>query len=150
MYDFWLFELVIFFSGLVNTVWSFFLFCLCCPCVRVNSRIPVPVSGSGQFEVRRQSSELFLDGALSPPCQRMGAMVAFQCFDDFKRSHSRRWYFCVVFVNYRGISWCLLTAFFCRNFDEVLCSFAEPLLESASFSDLCSGLYNEENFKVSL
>uniref|UniRef100_A0AAQ5ZK67 acetyl-CoA carboxylase n=1 Tax=Amphiprion ocellaris TaxID=80972 RepID=A0AAQ5ZK67_AMPOC len=25
-------------------------------------------------------------GALSPPCQRMGAMVAFQCFDDFKRS----------------------------------------------------------------
>lgn len=49
-------------------------------------RIPVPVNGSGQFKMRRQSSELFLEGALSPPCQRMGAMVAFQCFDDFKRS----------------------------------------------------------------
>eukprot|EP00066_Takifugu_rubripes_P024799 XP_011614065.1 PREDICTED: acetyl-CoA carboxylase 2 isoform X2 [Takifugu rubripes] len=82
------------------------------------NRIPVPVSGPGQFEMRRQSSELFLDGALSPPCQRMGAMVAFQCFDDFK-----------------------------RNFDEVLSSFAEPLLESASFSDSCSGLYDKENFK---
>lgn len=44
------------------------------------------VNGSGQFIIRRQGSELFLDGALSPPCQRMGAMVAFQCFDDFKRS----------------------------------------------------------------
>lgn len=55
-------------------------------CSVLNFRIPVPVSGSGQFEMRRQSSELFLDGALSPPCQRMGAMVAFQCFDDFKRS----------------------------------------------------------------
>lgn len=38
--------------------------------------------------------------------------------------------------------------FFCRNFDEVLSSFAEPLLESASFSDSCSNLYDEENFKV--
>lgn len=48
------------------------------------------------------------------------------------------------------ISRCLLMAFFCRNFDEVLCSFAEPLSESALFSDLCSGLYDEESFKVSL
>nr|XP_046243287.1 acetyl-CoA carboxylase isoform X2 [Scatophagus argus] len=82
------------------------------------NRVPVPVCGSGQFKMRRQGSELFLDGALSPPCQRMGAMVAFQCFDDFK-----------------------------RNFDEVLSSFAEPLLESAPFSESCSGLYEEENFK---
>uniref|UniRef100_A0A9J7Y0B3 acetyl-CoA carboxylase n=1 Tax=Cyprinus carpio carpio TaxID=630221 RepID=A0A9J7Y0B3_CYPCA len=29
--------------------------------------------------------ELFLEGALSPPCQRMGAMVAFHSFDHFKR-----------------------------------------------------------------
>ncbi|KAI3372884.1 hypothetical protein L3Q82_023324 [Scortum barcoo] len=84
------------------------------------NRIPVPVSGLGQFKMRRQSSDLFLEGALSPPCQRMGAMVAFQCFDDFK-----------------------------RNFDEVLTSFAEPLLESAPFSESCSGLYEEETFKVS-
>lgn len=39
--------------------------------------------------------------------------------------------------------------FFCRNFDEVLSSFAEPLLESAPFSESCSSLYEEENFKVS-
>ncbi|XP_041792792.1 acetyl-CoA carboxylase isoform X1 [Chelmon rostratus] len=78
------------------------------------NRVPVPVNGS----MRRQSSELFLEGALSPPCQRMGAMVAFQCFDDFK-----------------------------RNFDEVLTSFAEPLLESAPFSEACSSLYDEETCK---
>uniref|UniRef100_A0A673CY40 acetyl-CoA carboxylase n=1 Tax=Sphaeramia orbicularis TaxID=375764 RepID=A0A673CY40_9TELE len=84
------------------------------------NRIPVPMSGSGHFKMRRQSSELFLEGSLSPPCQRMGAMVAFQCFEDFK-----------------------------RNFDEVLSSFAEPLLENASFLESCSSLYEEENFKNS-
>ncbi|XP_039658817.1 acetyl-CoA carboxylase isoform X2 [Perca fluviatilis] len=82
------------------------------------NRVPMPVSGSSHFQMRRQSSELFLEGALSPPCQRMGAMVAFQCFDDFK-----------------------------RNFDEVLSSFAEPVLESAPFSESCSSLFEEENFK---
>ncbi|XP_034547322.1 acetyl-CoA carboxylase isoform X2 [Notolabrus celidotus] len=82
------------------------------------NRVPVPVSGSGQFQMRRQSSELYLEGAFSPPCQRMGAMVAFQCFDDFR-----------------------------RNFDEVLSSFAEPLLETAPFSESCSSLYEEENSK---
>uniref|UniRef100_A0A665XCE3 acetyl-CoA carboxylase n=1 Tax=Echeneis naucrates TaxID=173247 RepID=A0A665XCE3_ECHNA len=49
------------------------------------NRLPLPMNGSGQFKMRRQGSELFLEGALSPPCQRMGAMVAFQCFDDFRR-----------------------------------------------------------------
>ncbi|XP_060894088.1 acetyl-CoA carboxylase isoform X2 [Labrus mixtus] len=82
------------------------------------NRVPVPMSGSCQFQLRRQSSELYLEGAFSPPCQRMGAMVAFQCFDDFK-----------------------------RNVDEVLSSFAEPLLETAPFSESCSSLYEEENFK---
>ncbi|XP_029017802.1 acetyl-CoA carboxylase isoform X4 [Betta splendens] len=82
------------------------------------NRIPLALNGSSQFNMRRQGSELFLDGALSPPCQRMGAMVAFQCFDDFK-----------------------------KNFDEVLSSFAEPFLESSSFSDSRSSLYEEENFK---
>ncbi|XP_028270699.1 acetyl-CoA carboxylase isoform X2 [Parambassis ranga] len=80
------------------------------------NRVPVPVNGS----LSRQSSELFLEGALSPPCQRMGAMVAFQGFDDFKRS-----------------------------FDEVLCSFAEPFMESSSFVESCSSLYEEENLKNS-
>uniref|UniRef100_A0A7N6AKA8 acetyl-CoA carboxylase n=1 Tax=Anabas testudineus TaxID=64144 RepID=A0A7N6AKA8_ANATE len=82
------------------------------------NRIPAAMNGSGQFKMRRQGSELFMEGALSPPCQRMGAMVAFQYFDDFK-----------------------------RNFDEVLSSFAEPFLESSSFLESCSSLYEEENFK---
>ncbi|XP_033978244.1 acetyl-CoA carboxylase isoform X1 [Trematomus bernacchii] len=80
------------------------------------NRCPVPVSGSSVFKMRRQSSELFLEGALSPPCQRMGAMVAFQCFEEFK-----------------------------RNFDEVLSSFAEPLSESAPFTESCSSLFEEMN-----
>ncbi|XP_072244094.1 acetyl-CoA carboxylase isoform X2 [Leuresthes tenuis] len=82
------------------------------------NRLPVPISGSGQSKMRRQSSELFMDGALSPPCQRMGAMVAFQCFDDFR-----------------------------RDFDEVLSSFAEPVLERASFVESCSSFYEEEIVK---
>lgn len=89
IYNSWLFGLF-FWLGRHGLI--FLLFCLCCRCAHVNSRVPISVSGSGQFEMRRQSSELFLDGTLSPPCQRMGAMVAFQCFDDFKRSHSRQWH----------------------------------------------------------
>lgn len=147
IYNFWLFGLVLFWVFFLGRVWSF----CCSVCVCVNSRIPVPVSSSGQFEMRRQSSELFLDGALSPPCQRMGAMVAFQCFDDFKRSHSRQWCFSVVSSLWmtETLTGACLLAFFCSNFDEVLCSFAEPLLEEASFSDSCSGLYDEEICKVS-
>ncbi|XP_046904010.1 acetyl-CoA carboxylase isoform X3 [Hypomesus transpacificus] len=80
------------------------------------NRVAMPVSSAGQFEMKRQDSELFLEGALSPPCQRMGAMVAFQCFEDFQ-----------------------------RNFDEVLTSFAEPLTDSPMFSEACSTLYEEEN-----
>ncbi|KAM4616339.1 acetyl-CoA carboxylase 2 isoform 2-T2 [Polymixia lowei] len=82
------------------------------------NRVAVPVSSSGQFEMRRQGSELFLEGALSPPCQRMGAMVAFQRFEDFK-----------------------------RNFDDVISNFADPLVESPLFSEACSSLYEEDNWK---
>ncbi|XP_072289677.1 acetyl-CoA carboxylase isoform X3 [Eucyclogobius newberryi] len=84
------------------------------------NRVPNPVNSSGQFNMRRQSSDLFLEGTLSPPCQRMGAMVALQCFDDFK-----------------------------RNFDEILLSFADSFLENASFLEACSNLYEEEHFKNS-
>nr|XP_023857625.1 acetyl-CoA carboxylase 2-like isoform X1 [Salvelinus alpinus] len=82
------------------------------------NRVAMPVNSTGQLEMRRQGSELFLEGALSPPCQRMGAMVAFQCFEDFK-----------------------------RNFDEVISSFADPLLESPLFSEACPSLYEEDNCK---
>ncbi|XP_028313974.1 acetyl-CoA carboxylase isoform X2 [Gouania willdenowi] len=82
------------------------------------NRLPLPVCGSEQFQIRRHGSELFLEGALSPPCQRLGAMVAFHAFEDF-----------------------------IRDFDEVLSSFVEPLVDSSPFRESCSGLYDEENFK---
>ncbi|XP_018604528.1 acetyl-CoA carboxylase isoform X4 [Scleropages formosus] len=34
-----------------------------------------------------------------------------------------------------------------RNFDEVISSFADPLLESPLFPEVCSALYDEENYK---
>uniref|UniRef100_A0A9J7YYU1 acetyl-CoA carboxylase n=1 Tax=Cyprinus carpio carpio TaxID=630221 RepID=A0A9J7YYU1_CYPCA len=75
---------------------------------------------SREFQtMRRQGSELFLEGALSPPCQRMGAMVAFHSFDHFKRC-----------------------------FDEVICRFADPLCESSLFSDGCSTFCDGESCKV--
>ncbi|XP_012671358.2 acetyl-CoA carboxylase isoform X2 [Clupea harengus] len=81
------------------------------------NRLSVPASGpSSQLEMRRQSSELFLDMVFSPPCQRMGVMVAFLCFDDFK-----------------------------RNFDEVIACFAEPLLDSPLFTEATTSLYDEES-----
>uniref|UniRef100_A0A4W5QEN6 Acetyl-CoA carboxylase beta n=1 Tax=Hucho hucho TaxID=62062 RepID=A0A4W5QEN6_9TELE len=81
------------------------------------NRYPATADTSS-LPMRRQGSELFLEGALSPPCQRMGAMVAFQCFEDFK-----------------------------RNFDEVISSFADPPLESPLFSEACPSLYEEDNCK---
>lgn len=123
--------------------------------VRLISRFPcLPVNSSGQLKMRRQSSELFLDGVLSPPCQRMGAMVAFQCFDDFKRSVSSCCdFFCCYSSHYDWpichLAMCCLF-FFCRNFDEVLSSFVEPLLEGSSMGESCSGFYEEECVKVSV
>ncbi|TRY55633.1 hypothetical protein DNTS_008834, partial [Danionella cerebrum] len=90
----------------------------------VNQTMPkptlsVPVNDTGDFPaMRRQGSELFLEGALSPPCQRMGAMVAFHSFDHFKRC-----------------------------FDEVICRFVDPLCESSLFSDGCSNFCDGESCK---
>uniref|UniRef100_A0A4W4E4N3 acetyl-CoA carboxylase n=1 Tax=Electrophorus electricus TaxID=8005 RepID=A0A4W4E4N3_ELEEL len=84
------------------------------------NRLSMPTSDSGEFETKRQGSDpLFLEGSLSPPCQRMGAMVAFRCFDDFKRC-----------------------------FDEVISCFADPLYESPLFSEVVPCLYDEESSKV--
>uniref|UniRef100_A0A4W4E308 acetyl-CoA carboxylase n=1 Tax=Electrophorus electricus TaxID=8005 RepID=A0A4W4E308_ELEEL len=83
------------------------------------NRLSMPTSDSGEFETKRQGSDpLFLEGSLSPPCQRMGAMVAFRCFDDFKRC-----------------------------FDEVISCFADPLYESPLFSEVVPCLYDEESSK---
>ncbi|XP_056601991.1 acetyl-CoA carboxylase isoform X2 [Triplophysa dalaica] len=81
------------------------------------NRVSVPVSGSGE-SMRRQGSELFLEGALSPPCQRMGAMVAFNSFDHFKRC-----------------------------FDEVIFCFADPPCESSLFSETFSSFSDEDSCK---
>ncbi|KAG7274690.1 hypothetical protein CRUP_021131 [Coryphaenoides rupestris] len=62
--------------------------------------------------------ELFLEGALSPPCQRMGAMVAFHCFEDFK-----------------------------RNIDEIISSFSNSFMESPLFLETCSSLYDDDSCK---
>lgn len=44
----------------------------------------------------------------------------------------------------------LFVCFFCRNFDEVLSSFVDPLLEGSSMAESCSGFYEEECVKVSV
>ncbi|XP_051952491.1 acetyl-CoA carboxylase-like isoform X1 [Xyrauchen texanus] len=83
------------------------------------NRVSVPMNGSREFEsMGRHGSDHFLEGALSPPCQRMGAMVAFHSFDHFKRC-----------------------------FDEVIFRFADPLCESSLFSEACSSFCDEENCK---
>ncbi|CAL8348024.1 unnamed protein product [Lota lota] len=81
------------------------------------NRVAAPVSSTSQFEMRR-GSELFLEGVLSPPCQRMGAMAAFHCFEDFK-----------------------------RNIDEIISSFSKSFLESPLLLETCSSLDDDENCK---
>nr|XP_014349107.1 PREDICTED: acetyl-CoA carboxylase 2 isoform X1 [Latimeria chalumnae]XP_014349108.1 PREDICTED: acetyl-CoA carboxylase 2 isoform X1 [Latimeria chalumnae]XP_014349109.1 PREDICTED: acetyl-CoA carboxylase 2 isoform X1 [Latimeria chalumnae] len=81
------------------------------------SRMSIPVC-TGNFESGRQSSDFFLDNSLSPPCQRMGAMVAFEKFEDFT-----------------------------RNFDEVISCFADPPLDSPLFVEASLRHYDEEDSK---
>ncbi|XP_072839289.2 acetyl-CoA carboxylase 2 isoform X2 [Pogona vitticeps] len=81
------------------------------------NRMSVPVSISNP-DLARHSTELFMDSGFSPLCQRMGAMVAFDRFEDFT-----------------------------RNFDEVISCFAEPPLESPLFSEVRATLYDEEDNK---
>lgn len=47
-------------------------------------RMAVPISVTNP-ELLRHSTELFMDSGFSPQSQRMGAMVAFQRFEDFIR-----------------------------------------------------------------
>uniref|UniRef100_A0A8C0G2A3 Acetyl-CoA carboxylase beta n=1 Tax=Chelonoidis abingdonii TaxID=106734 RepID=A0A8C0G2A3_CHEAB len=78
--------------------------------------IPISVSNP---DLARHSTELFMDSGFSPLCQRMGAMVAFDRFEDFT-----------------------------RNFDEVISCFADPPSESPLFSEARSTLYEEEDNKT--
>ncbi|NWY04063.1 ACACB carboxylase, partial [Nothoprocta ornata] len=81
------------------------------------NRMSVPVSISNP-DLARHSTELFMDSGFSPPSQRMGAIVAFDRFEDFT-----------------------------RNFDEVISCFANPPLESSLFSEARATVYDEEDAK---
>ncbi|KAM6297727.1 acetyl-CoA carboxylase 2 [Aegotheles albertisi] len=81
------------------------------------NRMSVPISISNP-DLARHSTELFMDSGFSPLSQRMGAMVAFNRFEDFT-----------------------------RNFDEVISCFADPPLESALFSEARATVYEEEDAK---
>ncbi|XP_078523505.1 acetyl-CoA carboxylase 2 isoform X2 [Lissotriton helveticus] len=81
------------------------------------NRMSLPISAT-HLELNRQSSELFMDNGFSPLCQRMGAMVAFDKFEDFT-----------------------------RNFDEVIACFADPPTDNPLFSEARSTFYDEEDNK---
>ncbi|XP_075372691.1 acetyl-CoA carboxylase 2 [Mycteria americana] len=81
------------------------------------NRMSVPISISNP-DLARHSTELFMDSGFSPLSQRMGAMVAFDRFEDFT-----------------------------RNFDEVISCFADPPSESGLFSEARATIYEEEDAK---
>uniref|UniRef100_A0A8C4UAA5 acetyl-CoA carboxylase n=1 Tax=Falco tinnunculus TaxID=100819 RepID=A0A8C4UAA5_FALTI len=79
--------------------------------------MPGPISNP---DLDRHSTELFMDSGFCPPSQRMGAMVAFDRFEDFTR-------------------W--------GNFNEVISCFANPPSESVLFSEARATIYEEEDTK---
>ncbi|KFM10627.1 Acetyl-CoA carboxylase 2, partial [Aptenodytes forsteri] len=81
------------------------------------NRMSVPISISNP-DLARHSIELFMDSGFSPLSQRMGAMVAFDRFEDFT-----------------------------RNFNEVISCFANPPSESTLFSEVRATVYEEEDAK---
>ncbi|XP_045152620.1 acetyl-CoA carboxylase 2 [Echinops telfairi] len=81
------------------------------------NRMAIPISVTNP-ELIRHSTELYMDSGFSPKCQRMGAMVAFQRFEDF-----------------------------IRNFDEVISCFANMPKDAPLFSQAQSSLYSEDDSK---
>uniref|UniRef100_A0A8D2IGK1 Acetyl-CoA carboxylase beta n=1 Tax=Urocitellus parryii TaxID=9999 RepID=A0A8D2IGK1_UROPR len=81
------------------------------------NRMAVPISVTNP-DLLRHSTELFMDSGFSPLCQRMGAMVAFQRFEDFT-----------------------------RNFDEVISCFANVPKDIPLFSKARTSLYSEDDYK---
>ncbi|XP_053938279.1 acetyl-CoA carboxylase 2 isoform X2 [Cuculus canorus] len=81
------------------------------------NRMSVPISISNP-DLARHSTELFMDSGFSPQSQRMGAMVAFDRFEDFT-----------------------------RNFDEVISCFTNPPSENVIFSEARATTYEEEDAK---
>ncbi|KAM4649457.1 LOW QUALITY PROTEIN: acetyl-CoA carboxylase 2 [Amazona ochrocephala] len=81
------------------------------------NRVSVPISISNP-DLARHSTELFMDSGFSPLSQRLGAMVAFDRFEDFT-----------------------------RNFDEVMSCFANPPSESVFFNEPRATICEEEEAK---
>ncbi|XP_073646316.1 acetyl-CoA carboxylase 2 isoform X4 [Tursiops truncatus] len=90
------------------------------------NRMAVPISITNP-ELLRHSTELFMDSGFSPKSQRMGAMVAFQRFEDFTSPPS------------------LPRA--PRNFDEVISCFANVPKDVPLFSKARTSLYSEDDSK---
>lgn len=105
----------------------------------------VPISISNP-DLARHSTELFMDSGFSPLSQRMGAMVAFDKFEDFTRWEGRG----AVPLGWGGQSVGFSPHPCClgRNFDEVISCFADPPLESSLFSEARATVYEEEDAKV--
>ncbi|KAM9195095.1 acetyl-CoA carboxylase 2 isoform 4-T4 [Dugong dugon] len=81
------------------------------------NRMSMPISVTNP-DLMRHSTELFMDSGFSPLCQRMGAMVAFQRFEDF-----------------------------IRNFDEVISCFANVPKDIPLFSKAQTSLYSDDDGK---
>uniref|UniRef100_A0A8C3P578 Acetyl-CoA carboxylase beta n=1 Tax=Cyanoderma ruficeps TaxID=181631 RepID=A0A8C3P578_9PASS len=81
------------------------------------NRMSVPISISNP-DLARHSTELFMDSGFCPASQRMGVMVAFRRFEDFK-----------------------------RNFDEVISCFANSPSDSGLLSEAQATTYGEEDTK---
>lgn len=59
-------------------------------CLAPRCRMSVPISISNP-DLARHSTELFMDSGFSPLSQRLGAMVAFDRFEDFTRWGAGTW-----------------------------------------------------------
>ncbi|XP_053444554.1 acetyl-CoA carboxylase 2 isoform X1 [Nycticebus coucang] len=81
------------------------------------NRMAMPISITNP-DLLRHSTELFMDSGFSPLCQRMGAMVAFERFEDFT-----------------------------RNFDEVISCFANVPKDTPLFSKARTSLYSDDDCK---
>ncbi|XP_077016210.1 acetyl-CoA carboxylase 2 isoform X2 [Tamandua tetradactyla] len=81
------------------------------------NRMAVPISVTNP-DLLRHSTELFMDSGFSPLCQRMGAMVAFQRFEDFT-----------------------------RNFDDVISCFANVPRDTPLFSKARTSIFTEDECK---
>ncbi|XP_069788811.1 acetyl-CoA carboxylase 2 isoform X3 [Narcine bancroftii] len=81
------------------------------------NRMCIPTS-TVQYELDRQSNDLFTTNMQTSLCQRIGVMVAFETFEDFV-----------------------------KNFEEVIACFADPSLDSPLFSETTSNFFDQEDNK---